>query len=144
MADSEQTLVRPVHKAYLVSSPFGYRTDPKTKKTNTAHKGVDFACPVGTPCFACFDGYIGYVRLKEDGNGAGNRLGLYNKTHRALYFHLDDGGIRVKPGDNVKAGDLIAFSGNTGRSTGPHLHFQLEDLNSLEAIEPKFEDLNNV
>lgn len=137
-------VLRPVHKAFPVSSPFGKRKDPKTKKEGVDHKGVDFACPVGTPCFACFDGYIGYVRLKEDGNGAGNRLGLYNKTHRALYFHLDDNGIRVKPGDEVKAGDLLAFSGNTGRSTGPHLHFQLEDLHTLNAIEPIFEESINV
>lgn len=131
---------RPVDSKFPISSPFGPRVDPKTKEPNVFHKGVDFACPVGTPCIACFDGYVGYIRLKADGNGAGNRLGLYNSKRRALYFHLMDDSFFVKPGEKVVAGQLLAQTGDTGKSTGPHLHFQLEDLKSLQPIEPVFED----
>lgn len=135
-------LLRPVDKKFPITSPYGIRVHPVTKELNSFHKGVDFGCPIGTPCVACFDGYVGYIRDKDDGNGAGNRLGLYSKTHRALYFHLDDDGIRCKVGWEVKKGDLLAFSGNTGLTDGPHLHFGLENLKTMNHEEPIFDEDN--
>lgn len=132
-------LIRPVNAKWPIVSPFGYRIHPVTKK-RSFHKGVDFACPVGSPVIASFSGEIKIVRLKDDGNPAGNRLWLYGDFERAGYFHLDDDGFNVKPGDKVKEGMLLGFSGDTGRVSGPHLHFQLEDLKTETPIEPIFEE----
>lgn len=131
---------RPVDKKWRISSPFGTRVDPKTKEPGKFHKGVDFACPVGSPCFASFGGVVEAVKKKDDGNDAGNRLWLYSTKFRAGYFHLDDDGFVAKQGQKVKKGELVAFSGETGRCTGPHLHFELQDLKSYTPIEPVFED----
>lgn len=132
-------LLRPVYSKYPVSSGFGYRIHPHTG-IRTFHDGIDFACPIGTPVFACADGYVAAVKSKDDKNGAGNRIWLRIKGYRAMYFHLDDDGFRVKVGDNVKRGDLVAFSGNTGLSKGPHLHFELLNSSTYQPVEPIFED----
>ncbi len=136
-------MFRPVNKKHPVTSPFGVRTHPVSGK-QSFHKGVDFGCPVGSPCVASFDGVVEVVRLKADGNAAGNRVWLYDKTNRAGYFHLDDDGFNVKQGQAVKAGELLAFTGDTGVVTGPHLHFQLEDLKTMIAIEPVFDEEKSV
>ena len=135
-------MLRPVADKFKIASPYGVRTHPVTNELNSFHKGVDFACPVGTPVVACFDGTILSIKSKHDENPAGNRLWLYCGTHRAGYFHLDDDGVRVKPDQRVKAGELLAFSGATGRVSGPHLHFQLENLKTLHHEQPIFEEQN--
>lgn len=89
----------------------------------TGHAGVDVAVDVGTELAAIGDGTIEKVyQLVDTGVGRGIMLKLDN-GYRALYGHLSS--IKVKPGQRVSAGDLIGLSGNTGRSTGPHLHLQL-------------------
>lgn len=102
---------------------------------------MDFACPEGTVVRACFDGVIGYLRNKGDGNGAGNRLSLYCRDYRALYFHLKDSGFLCEVGQKVTMGSPLALSGNTGASTGPHLHFELRVLGSDLPTKPEFEEL---
>jgi murein DD-endopeptidase len=129
---------RPVDQKFKVSSPYGPRTHPVTKQPESFHTGVDFACPVGTPAVAVCDGVVELLRTKADGNGAGNRLWLYTKTKRIGYFHLDDDGFVAKKGQAVKEGELVAFTGNTGRSTGPHLHLELQDLKTMKHEEPVF------
>lgn len=134
-------VLRPVDPKFRISSPFGERRHPITKERKF-HRGIDFACPQGTPVKACFDGTILLLRdYKTPPIEAGNRLGLYCKNVRALYMHLDE--FAVKMGQTVKKGDILAFSGNTGASTGPHLHFELRDINSDNYFEPEFEDENN-
>lgn len=135
-------LRRPVDKRFLIISPFGPRKDPINGKPDF-HKGVDFGCPVGSPVLACFDGTVTANKTKDDNNGAGNRLWLDSGTMRALYFHLDDDGFVAKPGIKVKEGQLVAFSGDTGRVTGPHLHFQFQDLTTGLFIKPEFKEDND-
>lgn len=101
-----------------------------------SHRGkraLDFTMDEGTTILAARSGVV--VRLKEDSNrGCGDEsckelanyvLIAHDDGSIAKYFHLKKNGVRVKMGDVVKAGDPIGFSGNTGWSTGPHLHFEV-------------------
>lgn len=91
-------------------------------KDRPTHHGMDFKVDVGTPIYSGFDGVVTRVNWNTAANG-----GCVEVEHSdgvlAKYLHLSES--KVKPGTRVKAGDLIALSGNTGRSTGPHLHYQL-------------------
>jgi murein DD-endopeptidase MepM/ murein hydrolase activator NlpD len=85
------------------------------------HNGIDYGVPVGTPIYAAHDGK---VKVKNDGKkGYGLHVKLRGKFNgrESVYGHLSK--VAVKSGDYVSAGDLIGHSGNTGFSTGPHLHF---------------------
>ncbi len=103
-----------------IRSGFGWRKDPFTQKRQY-HTGVDFACSVGTPIKAAADGQVLFA-----GNRGGYGIAVILR-HRAgyttLYGHLSK--PLVLTGQFVKAGQTIAKSGNTGRSTGPHLHFEV-------------------
>lgn len=96
-----------------VSSKFGMRHGRR-------HQGIDLAMPVGTPLKATFDGV---VRLSSVLHGYGGIVIIrHNNGMETFYGHMSR--RDVKPGDIVHAGDIIGLSGNTGRSTGPHLHFE--------------------
>lgn len=108
-----------------ISSPFGPRTHPITGVVGKMHNGVDFAVPVGSSVHAASGGIVimaewysgyGYTVIVDHGGG------LWT-----LYGHLREGGFKVSKGDTVSKGDVIAESGNTGNSTGPHLHFEVRD-----------------
>lgn len=91
---------------------------------------VDIAMPVGTPIIAAREGTVVKVRNSQGGrfpDPAGNyvRVRHDDGTHGA-YLHLQRGSVQVKPGQRVKTGTLLGKSGNTGRSTGPHLHFVVQ------------------
>ena len=103
-----------------ISAPFG-TIDFMHK---TPHTGLDIAIPEGTPVYAISDGIIS--QLTEYGSqniGKGVILGADQHT-QVIYGHLSR--FNVHEGDHVRAGDLIAFSGNTGRSSAPHLHLALK------------------
>ena len=95
---------------------------------------VDFSIPEGTPLLAARDGLVTAVREDSDRGGATREFAtqanyvhiLHQDGTRAVYFHLRHESARVKPGDRVRRGDLIANSGSTGWSTTPHLHFAVE------------------
>lgn len=97
-----------------VTSKWGYRH-------GRLHQGIDISLPTGTPLFAVFDGK---VRISKSVKGGyGNLVVIrHNNGLETFYGHMSR--RNVKPGDIVHAGDTIGFSGNTGRSTGPHLHFE--------------------
>ncbi|OKP02231.1 murein DD-endopeptidase MepM [Xenorhabdus eapokensis] len=132
----------PTTKQFRVSSSFNpHRLNPVTGRI-TAHKGVDFAMPVGTPVLAVGDGEV--VVAKFDG-AAGNFIAIrHGRQYTTRYMHLRK--ILVKPGQKVKRGERIALSGDTGRSTGPHLHFEFWDnqrpVNPLTAKLPRSGGLN--
>ncbi len=116
---------------YRISSKFGYRTDPFTQKKHF-HSGIDLAAMTGVKVHAPLDGVVtlagkfsGYGNLVEL-----NHSQLYHISSR--YGHLSK--VLVKRGQSVKKGDVIALVGSTGRSTGPHLHFEL--LVNREKIDP--------
>lgn len=86
------------------------------------HTGVDFAVPVGTPVYAVADGKIENANW---GKSYGTQAVQSVNGGFVIYAHLSS--LVVKPGQAVKRGDLIGKSGNTGNSTGPHLHFELRN-----------------
>ena len=95
------------------SSLFGYRHGRR-------HQGIDLPYPTGTPVYAAFDGK---VRMADWNSGYGNLVVLRHANGLETYYaHCSE--LKVKAGDWVHAGDVIALGGSTGRSSGPHLHFE--------------------
>ena len=111
----------PDKQHYRISSPFNlHRHHPITGRISP-HYGTDFAMPVGTAVEAPADGV---VRRVTRGLLAGNYVVLdHGNGYQTRYMHLSK--VRVHPGDTVQQGQVIGLSGNTGRSTGPHLHYEL-------------------
>lgn len=127
-------VLRPVAYQFEISSPFGQRVDPITKQVS-AHYGVDFACPNGTPVRSmadCSVFRVGWEKsfkdypTKYDKLGFGLRIWTLAKIgveqFWVWYAHLDQ--TFVMQDDQIKAGQVVGLSGNTGRSSGPHLHVQ--------------------
>lgn len=131
----------PLEKEARVSSGFNpHRLHPVTGLV-MPHNGVDFAVSRGTPVLSVGDGEV--VIAKYSGS-AGNYIAIrHGRQYMTTYMHLDK--ILVKSGQQVKQGDKIGLSGNTGRSTGPHLHFELhinnKPVNPLTASLPISEGL---
>lgn len=114
----------------VVSSSFGWRNDPFTGK-RAYHAGVDYQAPQGTPVHACWDGEVVFAGQRP---GYGKVVVLeHTGGWRSFYGHAD--GLDVSQGEMVKAGRKIASVGSTGRSTGPHLHFELR--NEGQAYDPE-------
>ncbi|ANS76064.1 hypothetical protein AWM70_16970 [Paenibacillus yonginensis] len=118
-ATGDGSLGLPVGHA-RISSPFGYRIHPITG-VKKLHAGVDFAVPIGTDVHAAEGGV---VVLAEWYSGYGNAVIVdHGNNTWTIYGHLSK--FKVEKGDTVKRGEVIAESGNTGQSTGPHLHFEV-------------------
>ncbi len=99
-----------------ITSPFGYRA-----RFRRFHKGMDFGLHVGDTIRAAFDGKVRICRFERGGYGYYVVI-RHDNGMETVYGHLSK--FIVKPDDRVRAGDPIALGGNTGRSTGPHLHFE--------------------
>ncbi|EEJ4315596.1 murein DD-endopeptidase MepM, partial [Salmonella enterica subsp. enterica serovar Guinea] len=131
----------PTAKQFRISSNFNpRRLNPVTGRV-APHRGVDFAMPQGTPVLSVGDGEV--VVAKRSG-AAGYYIAIrHGRTYTTRYMHLRK--LLVKPGQKVKRGDRIALSGNTGRSTGPHLHYEVwinqQAVNPLTAKLPRTEGL---
>lgn len=111
--------VSPAHVAY-VSSSYGYRSDPFTGGA-AFHAGLDFPGPMGSPIYAAAKGRVTFVGQKS---GYGNCIEVtHGNGLMTRYGHLS--GFRTRVGQEVDAGALIGAMGSTGRSTGPHLHFEV-------------------
>ena len=111
----------PINGARL-SSPFGMRKHP-IDGYNKMHKGTDFAAPMGTPIMASGDGVV-----KKAGwcGGGGNCVKIkHNSTYQTIYAHMSKFARGIKPGVRVKQGQTIGYVGSTGKSTGPHLHYEV-------------------
>ncbi len=111
----------PINGARL-SSPFGMRKHP-IDGFNKMHKGTDFAAPMGTPIMASGDGII-----KKAGwcGGGGNCVVIkHNTTYQTIYAHMSKFAKGIKSGVRVKQGQTIGYVGSTGKSTGPHLHYEV-------------------
>ena len=103
-----------------VSSPFNpRRLHPITKRVRP-HNGVDFGVPTGTPIIAPSDGVVEHVAFQA--KGAGHYIKIRHGHITTVYMHLSK--PLVKPGQTVRKGERIALSGNSGGSTGPHLHYE--------------------
>ena len=111
----------PINGARL-SSSFGMRKHP-IDGFNKMHRGTDFAAPMGTPIMASGDGVI--VRARWCGGG-GNCIKIkHNSTYSTVYAHMSKFANGMKAGRRVKQGQVIGYVGSTGKSTGPHLHYEV-------------------
>jgi murein DD-endopeptidase len=111
----------------LVDSPIdSYEQVTSLLRDGRRHKGVDFKTPVGTPVKAPFDGEVTRRNWHFGANGNCVEVVDSKSGRHAIFLHLEAVPTELQPGHRVKKGDVIAHSGNTGHSTAPHLHYQLE------------------
>ncbi len=104
-----------------LASGYGMRLDPFTKIPKM-HFGMDFTADVGTPVYATGNGKI--VRTDNKSSGYGNHIRIdHGFGYTTIYAHLSEYNVRL--GQNVKRGEIIGYVGNSGRSSGPHLHYEV-------------------
>ena len=113
--------VVPDRSIYRLSSSFGYRSDPFTGRSKR-HTGVDFALKPGNPIYATGDGVVEVVKFEFFGYGNWVLID-HGFGYKTRYAHLKS--IGVAEGMKVKRGECIGISGNSGRSSGPHLHYEV-------------------
>lgn len=116
----EKSLKWPIPGVYTVTSGFGPRIDP-VEGIDGFHAGVDIGAPYGTPVVAAAAGLVAHA-------GPAGKYGLavfieHGGGMESIYAHLS--GLAVRRGQVVQAGDVIGYVGSTGKSTGPHLHFEV-------------------
>ena len=122
----------------VLTSGFGYRRDPFTGRVKL-HEGLDISAPIGTPVYAPADGVVTFVGMRH---GYGLTIEIdHGGKYKTRYAHLSKSLVRV--GQKVRRGDLIAKVGNTGRSTGPHLHYEVH-VNGVPVNPRKFIILGKV
>lgn len=137
---SHTPAIQPVSNKDLnrIASGFGYRIDP-VYKTTKLHAGLDFAAPQGTPIYATADGTISLAG--NSGDGYGNHVIInHGYGYETLYGHM----VRVKTtvGRAVKRGEIIGYVGSTGKSTGPHCHYEVhKNGNKIDPIYFFYNDL---
>lgn len=137
------TISRPVSIKFPVSSPYGWR---QLEGKRVFHNGVDFKTPENTPLYACDDGIIfrsGWESEADHGKGFGYRIwqSIRVEDYQFFLWYGHTSKILVHEGDKVKRGDHIGFTGNTGHSTGPHLHFGIRLVDTSEWWQPKFSEI---
>lgn len=142
-SDNVLLLKRPVKDEFPISSPFGWRENPFKKGEQKFHNGVDFSVPVGTPVYAMASGscyMAGWENPNNDKQGFGLRIWqesvIEGKTIYFWYGHLSK--HEIKPVEQIKEGQLIGYSGNSGSSTGPHLHVQAREKNTGTLFDMEF------
>ena len=115
--------IQPVRNENLkrMVSGFGYRTDPFTK-ARKMHEGMDFTAKTGTPIYATGDGVV--AKADNTVSGFGNHIVIrHGFGYETLYAHLSR--YKCKAGQRIQRGDIIGYVGSTGRSEGPHLHYEV-------------------
>jgi murein DD-endopeptidase MepM/ murein hydrolase activator NlpD len=121
--------IQPVRNENLkrMASGFGYRTDPFTK-VRKMHEGMDFTAKTGSPIYATGDGVV--ARADNTASGFGNHVVIrHGYGYETYYAHLSK--YNCRPGQSVKRGDIIGYVGSTGRSEGPHLHYEVHKNNKV-------------
>ena len=115
--------VKPLESSSVrISSPYGWRHHPISGR-NALHSGVDYAAPMGSKIYASADGT---VERAQWAGGYGQYIVIrHNSEYSTGYAHMSRFAYNIKPGTKVKKGQLIGYVGSTGRSTGPHLHFEV-------------------
>ena len=114
----------PVIGKYMFSSGFGERIDPFTSQPSF-HPGIDITSELGTPVVAAAKGKVTKINQKNDSTGYGNYIEITHANKiSTLYGHLSE--ILVKENQVLQKGEIIGLVGDTGRSTGPHLHFEVQ------------------
>ena len=106
----------------LVDSEFGWRTDPITGALGERHDGIDINSPVGTNVYATADGEVIFAGWNDGGYGF---LVIVEHAFGYTTYYAHNSALLVSEGNLVTRGQIIALSGNTGRSTGPHLHYEV-------------------
>ena len=132
--------IQPVSNKDLsrIASGFGYRIDP-VYKTTKFHAGLDFAAPQGTPIYATANGTI--ETAANTGNGYGNHVVIDNGYgYKTLFGHMYR--IKVHGGEKVKRGEIIGWVGSTGKSTGPHCHYEVRRYG--EPVDPVYYFYNDI
>ena len=120
---------------FVLTSPYGTRTSPFTREVDF-HAGIDMAAPTGTPILAPSDGIVAFagrypLRQNVGWWRYGNLVALrHGDRFITLYGHCDE--VKVRGGDQVKQGDVIATVGDTGWSTNPHLHYEIRRLDEVD------------
>ncbi|MEO6455419.1 MAG: M23 family metallopeptidase [Ginsengibacter sp.] len=133
--------IQPMSNRFLdrIASGFGMRIDP-VYGTPKMHKGLDFTAPQGTPIYATGNGIVTVTGYS--GEGYGNHVEInHGYGYETLYGHMIK--VKVRPGQRVKRGEVIGWVGNTGKSTGPHCHYEVH-INGQE-VDPVYffyNDLN--
>ena len=127
-----------------ISDHYGYRTHPVLHHRQM-HAGLDFAMPIGTPIYATANGVVLSAGIQP---GYGHMVEIrHNFGFGTRYGHLN-GKYAVKQGDFVRKGDIIAYSGNSGLSTGPHLHYEIrfisKALNPINFVNWKQENYKDI
>ena len=132
--------IQPISNRSLnrVASGFGYRIDP-IYKDRRLHAGLDFTAPIGTPIYAAADGVIKDAGFNT--GGYGNRVVInHGFGYETLYAHMVR--IKARVGTRVKRGEVIGYVGTSGKSTGPHLHYEVHKNGSqLDPIYFFYNDL---
>lgn len=113
--------INPDPSKYRLTSRFGYRSDPFTGSAKM-HTGLDFAMKIGNPVYATGDGVVESVKFEFFGYGNSVTID-HGFGYKTIYAHLNS--VKVIEGMKVKRGDYIADSGKSGRSSGPHLHYEV-------------------
>ena len=137
---SHTPAIQPVSNQDLnrIASGFGYRIDP-VYKTVKMHAGLDFAAPQGTPIYATANGTV--TTAGNKGNGYGNHVIInHGYGYETLYGHM----VKVKsnPGQKVTRGEVIGWVGSTGKSTGPHCHYEVhKNKNKIDPVYFFYNDL---
>lgn len=133
--------IQPVSNKDLshIASGFGYRIDP-IYKTPKMHAGLDYAAAMGTPIYATGNGRIKSTSFEE--KGYGNHVIInHGYGYETLYGHMVR--IKVRPGQTVRRGEVIGWVGSTGKSTGPHCHYEvIRNGDKIDPIHFFFNDLS--
>ncbi|RFS22470.1 M23 family peptidase [Chitinophaga silvatica] len=126
--------IQPVANKELkhIASGFGYRIDP-IYKTMKYHAGLDFAAPSGTPIYSTGDGVVEEASLSDVGYG-NHVVVRHGYGYKTLYGHMLR--MKVKSGQAVKRGDVLGWVGSTGKSTGPHCHYEV--IKNGEKVDPVY------